>query len=102
MPEFDATISAISRYVQHQPSVMRRLSTMLGSMARSSTSFISAQSPAPRVRPVSMNSLGTRRASSAISSTSWKKVPIHKRAILEPSPIPSQIRVSGTSAGTGR
>ena len=49
-----------------------------------------------------MNSLGTRRASSATSSTSWKKVPIHSRAIFEPSPMPSQISVSGTSAGTGR
>ena len=55
---------------------------MFGSMARNSTSFISAQSPAPSVRPVSMNSLGTRRASSATSSTSWKKVPIHKQRDL--------------------
>ena len=81
---------------------MRRLSTRFGSIARSSTSFISAQSPAPSVRPVSMNSLGTRRASSATSSTSWKNVPIHSSAIFELSPIPSQISVSGTSAGTGR
>jgi hypothetical protein len=102
MPELDATISAMRRYVQHQPSVMRRLSTMFGSMARNSTSFSSAQSPAPSVRPVSMNSFGTRRASSATSSTSWKKVPIHKSATFDPSPIPSQISVSGTSAGTGR
>ena len=49
-----------------------------------------------------MNSLGTRLASSAISRTSWKKVPIQSSAIFELSPIPSQIRVSGTSAGTGR
>ena len=75
---------------------------MFGSMARKSTSFISARSLAPSVRPVSMNSFGTRRASSATSSTSWKKVPIHRSAIFEPSPMPSQMSVSGTSAGTGR
>ena len=81
---------------------MKQALLALACLALAATSSISAQSPAPSVRPVSMNSLGTRRASSAISSTSWKKVPIHNSAILEASPMPSQISVSGTSAGTGR